>query len=232
MSSLKQHFEKKRAEKQARKRGEMLKVLPQNTPIFDGEFADFDDDNTSNPDEYSGIELKFFNDWEKLNAMQSHSKKNELKAEFLPHYLPYIEGVIASGVGVQNDMLLKLMVWALDTHEFDVATNIAEFALLNDMAMPEPFSRSVATVYSEQLASEIVKFDLQIEQSLLEKAINLTQDYDMPDQVRAKLYRAYGDVLKHDEPKQAIIAYETALRFDEKVGVKTDLANLKKQLEM
>lgn len=230
MSSLKQHFDRVQAEKQARKRGETFTVLPQNTPVFDGEFAD--DDNTFSSDEHSGIELQFFNDWEQLDAMQSHSKKNELKAELLPHYLPYIEGVIASGVGVQNDMLLKLMVWALDTHEFDVATNIAEFALLNDMAMPEPFSRSVATVYSEQLASEIIKFNLTIEPALLSKAIDLTKDYDMPDQVRAKLYRAYGDVLKHDEPKQAVTAYETALRFDDKVGVKTDLANLKKHLDM
>lgn len=226
MSSLKQHFERVQAEKQARKRGETLKISPKNKPLFDAD----DSEETDNPDDSNPLELKFFNDWQQLSNLQSHSKKNELKAEFLPHYIPYIEGVIASGVGVQNDMLLILMVWALDVHEFDLASNIAEFALLNDMVMPEPFSRDVATVYAENLANELLTHNLVVEKELLQKAIDITQDYDMPDQVRAKLYRVYGDSLKTEEPKQAITAYETALKLDEKVGVKTLLTNLKKQL--
>ncbi|WP_019519948.1 phage terminase small subunit [Faucicola boevrei] len=228
MSSLKQHFERVQAEKQARKRGETLKISPQNKPLFDAD----DSEETDNPDDSNPLELKFFNDWQQLSNLQSHSKKNELKAEFLPHYIPYIEGVIASGVGVQNDMLLILMVWALDVHEFGVASNIAEFALLNDMAMPEPFSRDVATVYAENLANEVLTHNLVLDKELLQKAIDITQDYDMPDPVRAKLYRVFGDSLKADELTQAITAYETALKLDEKVGVKTLLTNLKKQLEI
>ena len=244
MSSLRDHFERVRAEKVARQanadprlsaKGRQLNrslgatMTHQDQPVYDAQANQdypLDDDN---PDANSPLELKFFTDWESLAGIQSQAKKNELKAEFLPYYLPWIEGTLAAGVSGQNDMLLKLMVWALDTHDFDTATNIAEFALLNDMAMPEPFTRDVATVYAEQFASEIIK---NIENTneyadTLAKAIEVTNDHDMPDQVRAKLYRAYGNALKTDKPSEAINAYEKAIKLDEAVGAKSDLAKLK-----
>ena len=240
MSSLRDHFERVRAEKVARQanadprlsaRGRQLNRPLGNTmtrrtaPVQDAEYTD----DGENPDAGSPIELKFFNDWQSLQGIQSQAKKNELKADFLPYYLPWIEGTLAAGISAQNDMLVHLMVWALDTHEFDTATRIAEFALLNDMAMPEPFTRDVATVYAEQLASEVTKkADNPSEHTdILAKAIEVTNDHDMPDPVRAKLYRAYGDALKADKPKDAIAAYEKAIAIYPDVGCKTDLSKLK-----
>ena len=240
MSSLRDHFQRVSAEKAARQanadprlsaRGRQLNrplgntMTRQTAPVKDAEYPDDDE----NPDAGSPIELKFFNDWQSLQGIQSQAKKNELKADFLPFYKPWIDGTLAAGVSGQNDMLVKLMVWALDTHDFDTATNIAEFALLNNMVMPEPFTRDVATVYAEQFASEIIK---NIENTneyadTLAKAIEVTNDHDMPDQVRAKLYRAYGNALKTDKPSEAINAYEKAIKLDEAVGAKSDLAKLK-----
>lgn len=224
MSSLKEHFEKVRAEKLARQRGETFVRQTQPKTLVN-------DADSPQPDDTSPLELKFFNDWEQIVSIQSSSTRNERKAEFLPSYQGYIDGVLASGVGIQNDMLLKLMVWSLDTHAFDTATDIAEFALLSDMAMPEPFSRDVATFFAEQLATEIIKNDATIDSDLLQKAVNITSDHDMPDEVRAKLYRALGEVVADDDVQQAISAYEMALKLDSNVGVKTDLARLKKSLE-
>ena len=240
MSSLRDHFERVSAEKKARQanvdprlsaRGRQLNrplgdtMTRQSQPMHDGEYLL----NDENPDADSPIELKFFNDWESLQGIQSQAKKNELKADFLPFYLPWIEGTLAAGISDQNDMLVKLMVWALDTHDFTTATNIAEFALLNKMAMPEPFTRDVATVYAEQLASEVMKnADNPSEHAdILAKAIEVTNGSDMPDPVRAKLYRAYGDALKADKPTDAITAYDKAIAIYPDVGCKTDLAKLK-----
>lgn len=221
MSSLRDHFERVRAEKLARQanaRPMGTTMTRQTAPVIDAE-----------PDIGSSIELKFFNDWERLSAIQSHSKKNELKAEFLPFYKPWIEGTLAAGVSAQNDMLLKLMVWSLDTHDFSTATDIAEFALLNNMAMPEPFSRDVATVYAEQFASEIIKRSdsAATYTDTLARAVDITNAHDMPDPVRAKLYRAYGNALRDDKPQDAIKAYERAIMLDDGAGCKTDLAKLK-----
>lgn len=179
----------------------------------------------------SNIELKFFNDFEQISALQSRVARNAKKSELLPEYLPYIDGVLAAGVSEQNDMLVKLMIWALDTQDLPTAMRIAEFALLNKMAMPAPFSRDVATVFAEQLADEVLKNDATADSELLQQALDLTAAHDMPDQARAKLYRALGDTLKSDKVDEAIKAYETALKLDDGVGCKTDLKELKKLQE-
>ena len=200
-------------------------MVSQTTPI-----SDAPDLTDTNPDGGGSMELKFFNDYEQLSNIQSISHKKELKAEFLPFYIPWIEGTIAEGVGTQDDMLVKLMVWCLDTHEFKVATDIAEYALLNDFVMPEPFTRDVATVFVEQLSDEMLKEveDVAVHTELIQRAIDSTTGQDMPDQVRAKLYRVLGDSLKDAKPKEAINAYEKAIKLDDKVGCKKDLEQLRK----
>ncbi|ALF60337.1 phage terminase small subunit [Psychrobacter urativorans] len=199
-------------------------MVSQSTPINDAP------DDDTNPDAGSNIELKFWNDDQHLSNIQSISHKIELKKEFLPFYLPWIEGTIAEGVGGQNDMLVKLMVWCLDAHEFKTAIDIAEYALLNDFVMPEPFTRDVATVFVEQLSDEMLKNvdNVGAHAELILRAIDSTTAQDMPDQVRAKLYRVLGDSLKDAKPDEAIHAYETAIKLDDSVGCKKDLGQLRK----
>lgn len=222
MSSLKEHFERVRAERLAKSR-DTRGVVP--TPPVATH-----DDVGEHDDGLAPIELRFFNDSEQLSAIVSHLARHDKKRELLPNYTGYIDGVIASGVGVQNDMLLTLMVWCLDVGELDRATDIAQFALLNDMVMPEPFTTSIATVYAREFAQQVIKEPSLATSELVYRAVHLTDDYDMPDEVRAKLYRALGDVIKQDAPKEAMTAYETALRLDDKVGVKGELNALKKTL--
>jgi hypothetical protein len=202
-------------------------MVSQSTPVSD---APSNDDE--NPDAGSNIELKFWNDDQQLSNIQSISHKTELKKELLPFYIPWIEGTIAEGVGSQDDMLVKLMVWCLDTHEFKTAVDIAAYALLNDFVMPEPFTRDVATVFVEQLAEEMLSLekdtDVSVHADLVQRAIEVTTSQDMPDQVRAKLYRVLGDSLKDAKPDDAINAYKIAIKLDDKVGCKKDLAQLEK----
>lgn len=206
-------------------------MVSQTTPASDATpNANSDADPDSSPENIGGIALKFWNDFENLSNIQSISHKTELKAELLPSYIPWIEGTIAEGVGAQDDMLVKLMVWCLDTHEFKVATDIADYAMLNDFVMPEPFTRDVATVFVEQLSDEMLKnvFNTSEYAELIQRAVNSTTDQDMPDQVRAKIYRVLGDSLKDAKPNDAITAYETAIKLDNAVGCKKDLAQLRK----
>ncbi len=222
MSSLRQHFEKVTAEKQAKAKAKKGLQLPSQTtqpPV----------DNLP-PQANNKMEIKFFNDWEQLANIQSLEAKTAEKREILPNYLPWIEGTLASGVGTQNDMLLKLMVWCLDVHDFVTATKIAQFALLNNMVMPEPFSRTVACIYAEQMANEGLKNIDNIADyaEIYGQAVELTNSHDMPDEVRAKLYRAWGDSLKNTHTEDAILAYKRAISLDDKVGCKQDLKNLTK----
>lgn len=237
-NSLREHFIRTQAAKKAaqanidprlsaqilgRRTGQTM--VSQSAPISDAATP-----NDTNPDAGGSIELKFWNDDQQLSNIQSISHKTELKKEFLPFYLPWIEGTIAEGVGGQNDMLVKLMVWCLDAHEFKTALDIAEYALLNDFVMPEPFTRDVATVFVEQLSDEMLKNvdNVYAHADLIQRAVDSTTAQDMPDQVRAKLYRVLGDSLKDAKPDDAIHAYETAIKLDDSVGCKKDLTQLRK----
>lgn len=238
MSSLKQHFEKVQAEKAAlaKTHDPRLSARPrqanrplgntmtrQAEPVHDGE--------SQSEAEPSNMELRFFNDWEQISAVQSRQTKNDRKAEILPNYKGWIDGTLAAGTGEQNDMLLKLMVWQLDTQDLTNASKIAEYAILNDMVMPEPFSRSPAAVFAEQFADELIKSDAEVDETVIMHALDITNDADMPDQIRAKLYRAYGNALKITKPDEAIKAYEKALKLDPAVGCKSELNQLKKSAE-
>ncbi|MDO4427156.1 MAG: phage terminase small subunit [Moraxella sp.] len=223
MSSLRDHFERVRATRTTMKdTARAAAVTARDTQTqtdFEGVSA-----------EAVNLELKFFNDQEQLNAISSRIARNEKKAALLKSYIPYIEGVLAAGVSPQNDLLLVLMVWLLDTQGLALATDIAQFALLNDMVMPEPFSRDVACVFAEQFSEEVIKNAATPSPETAKRALDLVSDYDMPDEVRAKLYRAYGLSVLDVDKQAAISAYETALKLDASVGVKNELARLKKSM--
>lgn len=244
MSSLKQHFEKVRAEKAALAKTHDPRLSAQrrpstqagrplgNTmtrqaePVHDSESAaEYDDP------ELSKLEARFFHDWEQISAIQSRQAKNDKKAEALPNYQGWIDGTLAAGTGEHSDMLLKLMVWSLDTQDLTTATRIAEYAILHDMVMPDPFTRSPAAVFAEQFADELIKGEATADEEAIARAIDITNDADMPDQIRAKLYRAYGNALKDSKADEAIKAFEKALKLDPAVGCKSDLNQLKKSAE-
>ena len=111
MSSLRDHFERVRAEKAARQanadprlsaRGRQLNrplgntMTRQTAPVQDAEYTD----DEENPDAGSPIELKFFNDWQSLQGIQSQAKKNELKA--VRHRIDGLEIQMKLGYRVQT----------------------------------------------------------------------------------------------------------------------------------
>lgn len=180
------------------------------------------------------FELRMFNDLQRLKAIQSIHGPNgkvELKRELFPSYIPYIDGTLAVASPAQNDILMHLMVWALDVSEYAYALRIAEYALLNSLVMPDPYNRDVGNIFTEQLAEGLID-DTAIAQhaDLIEKAIDLVRGVDLVDQVRAKLYKAHGLSLAAYRPKEALVAYETALRLDSKAGVKQAIDKLKRDL--
>lgn len=182
----------------------------------------------------TNFELRMFNDLQRLKSIQSiHGEggRIDIKRELFPQYMPYIDGTLAVPSSVQNDVLMHLMVWALDVAEYAYALRIAEYALLNNLVMPEPYSRDVGNIFAEQLAEGLID-DPAIAQhaDLIEKAIDLVRGVDLVDQVRAKLYKAQGLSMAAYRPKEALGAYETALRLDPKVGAKQAIDKLKRDL--
>ncbi|WP_175815546.1 terminase endonuclease subunit [Burkholderia diffusa] len=168
-----------------------------------------------------------------LKGVQSVTRKIELKRKLLPEYADYVAGVLAGGRGAQDDVLVTVMVWRIDAGDYDGALTIATYALKHGLVMPD-FDRSLASVVAEQFADAALQSFMEdgtFDAASLETIAELTEQGDMHDQIRAKLYRALGYAVQEAEPARALGYLRRALKYNERVGVKKDIDRLVKQVE-
>lgn len=179
------------------------------------------------------IELRLSSQMTQLKSVKSIQTKEALKAEWLPEYHGYIEGTLANPAAGQNNALIHLMVWAIDAGDYSLAIRIGQYGILNDMVMPEPYSRSIAEVLAETCA-ERFKTDSAVAVAHTEQIqllLEVVRGSDMVDQVYAKLYKVLGMALNDSKPVEALNAYKIALRLDSNVGVKKAIETLERQLK-
>ncbi len=193
-----------------------------------------------------GIDLR------RLHDIQALERKIDAKREMLPAYMPWVEGLLQAeaetGAGVQDEILVQMMIWLLDVGDFDQALPVIGYVLKHKLALPERFKRTAATLIAEESADAALKalgqggtFDL----GFLLKIDALTGDLDMIDQVRAKLNKAIGLLYAASAAAGAPDAdggagaqraaidtgfryLKRALELDAKVGVKTAVRDLER----
>lgn len=141
------------------------------------------------------VNLRLQHDLRRLRDIQSIEKKIEAKREMLPEYAAWVEGLVASGVGLEEDVLPTVMIWRIDTGDFAGAMALIEHVLEHDLPLPARYERSAAALIVEEVATAALKnqqagdvFDID----LLARIDTLTADIDMHDQIRAKLKKAIG----------------------------------------
>lgn len=165
-----------------------------------------------------------------LKEIQSIERKIELKRKLLPEYLPYVEGVLEGKAGVQDDVLMTIMVWAVDTGELELALRIGAYALANGLETPDQYNRDTATLLAELYADEALGGKEVPADTLLE-VCDLTTQHDMPDEVRAKLHRAIGLGLEAVSLESALEHLERAVQLHERVGAKKDIERIKREIK-
>ncbi len=218
MTLAKRHFQAKTAELAAKAAGS-------------------DTDLLKNASAYELMLAQLYEDKRKLKEIRSIETKIELKRTLLPNYEPYINGVLAGGKGAQDDVLMMVMLWRLDTKDFDGALVIARYALQYQLNMSDKFQRNTATVIAEEIAINALSMlsqDGTDKALLLEDLVEaelLTRDHDMPDEVRSRLHKALGYCLRDIDPEQALVELKRAFKLHDKSGVKTDIGQLEKKLK-
>lgn len=165
-----------------------------------------------------------------LKDIKGSEKKAELKAKLLPEYAPWIAGVLESDTGRQDDVLMTVFVWTIDTADFATAVQIGAYAIRHNLVMPDQYQRDVASVLAEEIADIALKRDDAFRLANLnhiERTVAITDDRDIHDAIRAKLYKALGYACRAaDEPKYARQLLARALELDSRVGVKKDIERL------
>lgn len=194
-------------------------------------------------DHATGYELmlaQLHEDRRTLHAIQSLEQKAKVKSQLLPKYAPWIQGVLQGNSGVQDDVLMTVMVWCLDAGIWRGALEIAAYALPHGLTMPDQYKRDPATVLAEEIADQALRLLAKpdtapdVDLGALLQVAHLVEDRDMPDEVRAKLHKAIGycQRLSPDfEQKQlALDNLQRALQLHDKVGVKKDIEVLEREL--
>ena len=179
---------------------------------------------------YELMLVKLAEDKRRLKDIKSVEKKADLKAQLLPDYQPWIAGVLEADTGRQDDVLMTVFVWAIDTGSLKLALAIGDYALKHNLVMPDQYQRDVASVLAEEIADIALKRDDAFRQanlSHIESTVAITDDRDIHDAIRAKLYKAHGYALRAaGEPVLARQHLARALELDARAGVKKDIERL------
>lgn len=180
---------------------------------------------------YELMLMKLNEDKRQLKKVRSKERKAEMKRQLLPAYLPWVSGVLESGKGAQDAILMTVMIWRLDAGDISGALEIARYALQFGLVPPDTYKRnSTAYLLTEEVAETALRAwtaKEPVDIAPLLATLELTKAEDMPDEVRAKLHKITGYGLR--DTGRALDAMEhlkRALQLDSRCGVKKDIERL------
>ena len=173
-----------------------------------------------------------------LKAIKSVQAKIEKKRELLPEFAPYVEGVLAAGTGAQDDVLMTLMVWHIDTGDLHGALAIAEYAMHHNLNTPDQYDRDTVSLITEEISEAALKMlteegaDAAALAEILERAEAITAGHDMHDEIRAKLHKALGYAHRENGSLRAALEQlQAALSLNDRAGVKKDIERLEREIK-
>ncbi len=106
--------------------------------------------------QYNQHLMQLMQDKRRLKKIKSITRKIEIKREILPDYLPYVEAVLEACSSQQDDVLVHVMLWSLDTSDYERGLDLAAFAIQNDMVLGADFSRDLPDVVVEEMANRVM----------------------------------------------------------------------------
>jgi len=179
-----------------------------------------------------------------LKLIQSIERKADAKRSMLPEYAAWIDGVLQADTGIQDEVLMTLMVWHIDVGDFAAALPLASYAIRHRLVMPDQYQRTTACLIAEEYATMAIKAaeaGQPVDIDALAEVSELVEAEDMPDEVRAKLHKALGysgltriptlpGEQKQPARHAALAHLQRALALHEKAGVKKDIERLEREI--
>lgn len=186
---------------------------------------------------YELMLAKLAEDRRRLHDVQSIERRADVKRELLPDYAAWVDGALGGDHGVQDDVLMTVMVWRIDVGDLAGALKVAAYAIKHKLAMPDQYKRSTGCLIAEEFADYALRLDAIAPEitEQLQAADELTVNEDMPDQVRAKLLKAVGYGLAQSGDTghlpRALDHLRRALGLHDKVGVKKDIERIEREIK-
>ncbi|MCK7268607.1 phage terminase small subunit [Enterobacter cloacae] len=181
-------------------------------------------------------------DLSRLSGVHSEETKAEMKKSMLPEYEGWIEGTLDSDSGRQDEVITRLMVWAIDCRDYALALRLGRYVVRHGLTLPDNFNRTAATFLTEEMSKPLLTLaaadadaDLSSGIAVLDEVAGIVADSDMPDVVRAKLCKARAlarrgatDITAKAE---ALALFREALTRNPNAGVKKEIATLAREVK-
>lgn len=181
-------------------------------------------------------------DLSRLSGVQSEETKAEMKKSMLPEYEGWIEGTLDGDSGRQDEVITRLMVWAIDCRDYALALRLGRYVVRHGLTLPDNFNRTAATFLTEEMSKPLLTLaaadadaDLSSGVAVLDEVAEIVADSDMPDVVRAKLCKARAlarrgatDITSKAE---ALALFREALTRNPNAGVKKEIATLAREVK-
>lgn len=170
-----------------------------------------------------------------LKGIQSLERKIDAKRTMLATYTPWIDGLLAADRGGQDDVMVTVMLWHLDTGDLAGALPMADYVIRHGLNTPDQYERTAPTLIAEEVADTAIKLQEAgngPSLPLLSSYMSMLADCDIFDQVRAKLHKAVGRACYAEGLKeQAADHYRRAIELHDKVGIKRELEDLVREIK-
>lgn len=172
-----------------------------------------------------------------LKVVSSISDKVKFKANWLPEFQPWLDGVMQSATPDTADPIFSTMVlWKIDTGQLNDAVEMTLFAIAKQFETIAGFDRSLPNLLVEEIHDQLKKgqtLDLAKADTLAQlveaKKADGFHRVDLLDEIRAKYLRQVGELHEGAGNKErAIELYQKALEYNPKVGAKQLLDKLLK----
>ena len=176
-----------------------------------------------------------------LKAIESIQDKQLAKKEMLPRYQAWVDGVLENPQPMVHDEVFStVLLWRIDAGLLDEAVPLAVFAIEHQMANSDEFKRSLVCIIFEQIAARL-REGIGILAENLNKLVEMAKckaaegfhKINIPDQVRAKFFKAAGRFYLEntDDKASAKALFELALVYDANCGVKKKIEELAEFLQ-
>jgi hypothetical protein len=197
--------------------------------------------------EYQTLLIQLGQDLRRLSDIQSVERKIEAKREMIVRYEPWVQGAVEGDGGSQDEIVVTMLIWAIDTGAWPGVIKVADYVLRHGLTLPERYKRQPATLIAEEVAEAGLANPPTVDLDTLQQISSLTSGHDMHDQVRAKLAKAIGLALKaradtFDAEAEsapaggkaalldaALTHFNRALELDPKSGVKKLIEGLERE---
>lgn len=202
--------------------------------------------------EYRALLAVLHDDLRTLSSIQSVDARNPRKADMARKFNAWIDGVLEAGrrgEAAQDEILVTMMIWAIDYRDLDRALDLSDHAIRHGLALPERYTRTLACLVAEDIAEAALADPASVSRAQLMRAFAQTEKADMPDQARAKLHKALGratasaaaafDPQADNAPaggKPALLEsarfhFQSAIKLNKKIGVVKDLEAVERELK-